>query len=166
MKSISRQADTPRSRERGVALPVALFALLVVDALVFGSFAAAWLEQQAGDNRVFAAQALEAAEAGLTDAVSGVDPLALAALLPGGPPLSLGSSASGAGVTVDRDITRLTGTLFMVRSAGIRSNADGRPLAQRRLGLLLRLAPPAAGGTGGGVPALIPLAERAWISLS
>jgi hypothetical protein len=95
-----------------------------------------------------------------------VDPLALAALFPGGPSFSLGISAVGAGVTVERDIARLTGTLFLVRCLGTRSDADGRPLAQRRLGLLVRLAPPATDGTGGGAAALTPVVERAWIFLS
>jgi Tfp pilus assembly protein PilX len=59
------------SDERGIALAVAVFALVVIGALVAGTFFAGRLEQQTGSNTFMAAQAAEAAEAGLSDAIAG-----------------------------------------------------------------------------------------------
>jgi hypothetical protein len=166
MKTASAATDTLREREHGIALPIALFALLVVDVLVFGSFAAARLEQQAGDNTVYTAQAFEAAETGLTSILAQNDPVALAALSPGGPPLSLGTIAAGAGLVATLEVVRLTARVFLIRALGTRTNADGVALAQRRLGLLVRLAAPPTSGSQAAGSTLVPLAERAWISLS
>jgi Tfp pilus assembly protein PilX len=58
------------SDERGIALAVAIFALVIIGALVAGTFYAARLEQLTGRNTFTAAQAAEAAEAGLKDAVA------------------------------------------------------------------------------------------------
>ena len=58
------------SSERGIALAVAVFALVVIGALVAGTFFAGRLEQQTGQNTMFATQAGEAAEAGLSDAIN------------------------------------------------------------------------------------------------
>ena len=49
-----------------------LFALAVIGALVSGTYFVARLEQQSGQNVLFAAQAAEAAEAGLNEAVATV----------------------------------------------------------------------------------------------
>ena len=47
------------SDERGIALAVAIFALVVIGALVAGTFYAGRLEQQTGRNTFTAAQAAE-----------------------------------------------------------------------------------------------------------
>ena len=66
---------TPRlSDERGVALAVAVLALVVIGALVAGSFYAGRIEQQSGENTLYAAQAFEAAEAGAGTAISNWSP--------------------------------------------------------------------------------------------
>ena len=57
------------SNERGVALAVAVFALVVIGALVAGIFFAGRVEQQSGRNTFYAAQAAEAADAGLGEAI-------------------------------------------------------------------------------------------------
>jgi hypothetical protein len=153
---------TPRLVEdrRGIALPVALFALVVIGALVAGNFFAGRLEQQSGQNSFFAAQAAEAAEAGLADALSNPAPALLDALGIGGPPADLGVLVLSDGITVHRQISRLTATLFIIRATGVRENPTGTPLASRSAGLLVRLVVPPAGLTG-----LAPLAERAWVQL-
>ena len=56
---------TPRlTDERGMALAVAIFALVVIGALVAGAFYAGNLEQRTGRNSVYAAEAAQAAESG------------------------------------------------------------------------------------------------------
>ena len=51
--------------ERGMALAVAIFALIVIGALVAGAFFAGHLEQRTGRNTLYAAQAADAAEIGV-----------------------------------------------------------------------------------------------------
>jgi Tfp pilus assembly protein PilX len=144
--------------ERGIALALALFALVVIGALVSGSFFAGRLEQQSGQNSMFAAQALAAAEAGLEESLVHADPAALEALAIGGAALDLGPLASQNAVG---QVNRLTSALFLVRCTGSRRDADGHPLATRSLGLVVRILP-----ADGGTPArLSAIAERAWVQL-
>jgi hypothetical protein len=145
---------------QGIALPIALFALVIIGALVAGNFFAGRLEQQSGQNTIFGAQAAEAAEAGLAETVADPAVASLETLPVGGPPADLGVLVLGPGITVQRQISRLTATLFMVRATGVRRDAVGTPLAIRIAGLLARRVTPPAGPTG-----LAPLAERAWVQL-
>nr|MBA3258894.1 hypothetical protein [Gemmatimonadales bacterium] len=127
-----------RSDERGIALAVAVFALVVIGALVAGTFFAGRLEQQTGMNTFFAAQATEAAEAGLSEAVASQTAAALLALDPNEtnelPLVNVGDHTSAT-----RSVTRLAGNLFLVRSLGSRTNPAGGELARRSLGQLIRL---------------------------
>jgi len=130
------------SDERGIALAVAVFALVVIGALVAGTFFAGRLEQQTGRNTFMAAQAAEAAEAGLNDAVATQTAAALLALPIDPDPAAatdLGSRAVGYGTSASTQINRLTDNLFLVRSLGTRTNAAGGQLAARSLGQLIRL---------------------------
>jgi hypothetical protein len=126
------------SDERGIALAVAVFALVVIGALVAGTFFAGRLEQQAGSNTFYAAQAAEAAEAGLNEAVATQSATALLALDPN-ELADLGSINVSAHATASRTIRRLSDNLFLVRSLGTRTNAAGGQLAGRTLGQLIRL---------------------------
>jgi hypothetical protein len=149
-----------------MALTVALFAMVVIGALVAGNFFAGMLEQQSGQNTLFAAQALEAAEAGLRDVISNADPSGLESLPVGGPPAELGTLAVTAGVDVRRQVSRLTATLFFSRATGVRQNADGAALATRSLGLIVRLVvAPSPTEPALTTRRLSPLAERAWVQL-
>jgi hypothetical protein len=155
---------TPGKRspdECGIALAVALYALVVIGALVSGSFFAGRLEQQSGQNSMFAAQALAAAEAGLDDMLVNTDPAVLEAL-PIGARLGFVPLAVGRNLGAERQILRLTNSLLFVRSSGTRTNADGTPLATRALGLLVRILPAA----GAAPERLSPVGERAWVQLS
>ena len=133
----------PRSDERGIALAVAIFALVVIGALVAGTFYAGRLEQQTGRNTMTAAQAAEAAAAGLTEAVGAQTATGLLDMaidpdvVNGGsdlPELTVADS-----VTATRTINRLTENVFLVRSIGTRSSPSGALLATRSIGQLIRL---------------------------
>jgi hypothetical protein len=143
--------------ERGVALAVAVFALVVIGALVAGSFFAARLEQQSGQNTVFAGQAAEAAEAGLSEAMTILPLATLEGMAVGDPPLDLGATAAGSGLSALRQVSRISASLFLVRAEGIRLDADGRALARRMVGALIHLAPATGGVTR--------LPERGWVQL-
>lgn len=129
-----------RPDECGIALAVAVFALVVIGALVAGTFFAGRLEQQTGMNTMFAAQAAEAAEAGLNDAIATQSAGALLAL-PMDPAqvTDLGSLNVRYRTSAARTVSRLTDNLFLVRSLGTRANAGGGQLAVRSLGQLIRL---------------------------
>lgn len=133
------------SDERGIALAVAVFALVVIGALVAGTFFAGRLEQMAGRNTFMAAQAAEAAEAGLNDAVAGQTATGLLNLpinsnLGAGTPLA--DLPVGYRTTATRTINRLTENVFLVRSIGTRTDAAGGQLASRTIGQLIRLMQP------------------------
>jgi Tfp pilus assembly protein PilX len=130
------------SDERGIALAVAVFALVVIGALVAGTFFAARLEQQTGMNTFFAAQAGEAAEAGLSDAIANESAGAMLALPINANPANatgLGTVNVGNHISATRKINRLTDNLFLVRSLGTRTSANGTQLAARSIGQLIRL---------------------------
>ncbi len=126
------------SDERGIALAVAIFALVVIGLLVAGTFFAGRLEQQSGENAFYANQAGEAAQAALTQTVQTTSAATLAAIAPGasssGPSMSL-AGHSGATTT----IKALTSSVWLVTAIGSKTNAGGTQLATRSLAQLVRL---------------------------
>src|SRR2546425_5976324 len=65
------------SNERGMALAVAIFALVVVGALVAGAFFAGTQEQRVGENSRRVTQSFGAAEAGLNEIIRNWQPQAI-----------------------------------------------------------------------------------------
>ena len=145
--------------ERGLALIIAVFSLAVIGALIGGIFFAARLEQQSGRNALFAAQAGEAAEAGLSHAVATLDPGELDRLPLEATPLDLGTLTLPGGASVSRQAHRITRDLFLIRVRGVRQDGAGTPLAMRSVGVLVRLR------LAGGPAAVARLGERAWVQL-
>ena len=135
--------QTPRlNDERGMALGVALFALVVIGLLVSGTFFSGRLEQQSGQNTFYAGQATEAAEAGISDAIGTATPITLMSLTVGGAPADLGTISLGSRVDVTRQLSRVTSSVFLIRTVGSRRDAAGTALATRSAGSLLRLVTP------------------------
>src|SRR4051812_2725506 len=128
--------------ERGMALAVTLFALVIIGILVSGTLFSGRLEEQSGSNTVYGSQAAEAAEAGISDAMGTVTATSLLALTAGALPTDLGTVSLGSRVDATRQISRLTSSVFLVRSTGTRRNAAGAPLATRTSGTLVRLVTP------------------------
>jgi hypothetical protein len=140
-----KEADmrTPRlNDERGIALAVALFAMVIIGALVAGTFFSGRLEQQSGQNTFYTGQAAEAAEAGISDVIGTTTPASLLALAVGDPAADLGTVSLGGGVDASRQLSRLTNSLFLIKSIGSRRNAAGTALATRSAGALIRLVTP------------------------
>ena len=123
--------------ERGVALAMAIFALVIIGILVAGSFFAGRLEQQSGQNTLFAAQAAEAAEAGIGDALGAYSATTLQAI-PLGTSSATTTSILASGISYTRSVDRLTDGLFLYRSVGTRQSA-GATVATRSVGTLVRL---------------------------
>ena len=140
-----------RNDEQGMALILAVFGLVVIGALVAGSFFVGRVEQVTGYNTVWASQAGEAAEAGLGYAMSAIDPVTYEAMpvwSPGAPNeyVTSGSGISGTTSVVYTDsVRRLNQTVFVVRSTGRRVSAGGQVLATQTLAQMVRLAKPTVG---------------------
>jgi hypothetical protein len=133
---------SPLQNERGMALAVTLFALVVIGILVSGTLFSGRLEEQSGSNTIYGAQAAEAAEAGVSEAIGTTTAPALLALAAGAPATNPGTASLGTGVDAAWQISRLTSSVFMIRSTGTRRNAAGAELASRSVGTLVRLVTP------------------------
>lgn len=139
--STARHQVQPDLRdERGIALVIAVLALVIIGALVAGTFFAGRLEQRGGTNSVHAAQAFEAAEAGLGTTLANWDPAALNGR-PIGVDTVLPAGTLGGGNMFTATVTRLNPTMFYLRSEGQRRGIGGDTLARRMVGLLARLDP-------------------------
>ena len=128
------------SNERGMALAVAVFALVVIGALVAGTFFAGRLEQQSGENTLFATQASEAAEAAMAQSLGGgLTSTTMLALVAGGSGTTLSSVSLGGSVTGTPSVRRLTSSVWLLQAVGERDDAGGALLARRSVGQLIRL---------------------------
>jgi hypothetical protein len=137
-----------------MVLPLSLFALVVIGALVAGALGLAMLEQRTGRNMLYAVQAAGAAEAGAVAVLGGWAGYGLDALLPGDSAVLAPVELPG-GSSYRASVHRLNPELFELRLAGLRVDADGGLLARRELGLILRRPDSASSGVA-------PLATRAW----
>jgi len=153
--------DKMISNERGMALALALFALVIIGGIVGGNFLAGMLEQQSGRSTLFVTQAAEAAEAELRAALLSIPATALVSLAAGGAALDIGPVSPSPGLKVERQIARLTGDLFLIRTRGIRHTAEGTPLATGAVGLLVRVVADSLADTA----TVVPLTQRAWVQL-
>jgi hypothetical protein len=129
----------PLRNERGVALAVAIFAIVIIGMLIAGVFYGAYLEQRTGENTLYARQAFEAAETGMVATLNTWDQAVYGAF-PVDTPQALPA------VTVGRtrytpSITRLNGQIFLVSARGEQLSGSGGVLARQLLGTLARLSP-------------------------
>ncbi len=129
---------SPVANERGMALAVAIFALVVIGALVAGTFYAGRLEQQTGQNSFYAMQAAEAAQGALTQTMQAQNGATLTTI-----PVAPGSYTTFSSVTVGAatgapKVRRITSSLWLVQSVGTRTNG-GQTLATSTVAQLYRL---------------------------
>ncbi len=121
---------------RGVALPLAIFALVIIGAMVAGSFFIGTQEQRIGRNTVGSQQAFQAAEYGaqLTAATWNSQVMNAMAV---GSTATIGGALSGNQGWYRGEVRRLNNMLFLVRSEGF--SADS--MSRQQVGLLIRLRP-------------------------
>lgn len=141
-----------RAGERGMALALAIFALVVVGALVAAAFVAGHLEQRTGRGTLYAAQAADAAEAGAAQTIADWGALGLNSLAPG-TTVALPQVTVAGRSAFTPAVTRLNDQLFLVQSLGSRGNAGGGTLARRTVAIVARLA-----SLGGGPEAALTVA--------
>ncbi len=131
--------------ERGMALALTLFALVIIGVLVAGSFFIGRTEQQTGSNVIWAGQAQEAAEAGIADVIANWDLVVFNAMVPGDQVALPTTQADAVGsplVVFTDTLQRINEELFLLRSTGERRTPGGQVLSSVRLGQLMRLAKP------------------------
>ena len=130
---------TPRHQdERGMALAVAIFALVVIGALVAGVFFAGQLEQQVGGSSRYAAEAAQAAEAGTSAVLADWDSYSLNNSAVGGT-TPIGTFKVNKKASYMTTVRRLNTELFLINTTGSRTSANGTVLSQRTIGNLVRL---------------------------
>lgn len=122
--------------ERGVALAISIFALVVIGGLVAGAFFMGMQEQRVGRNTIRFQQALAAAEEGANREVANWDPTVIN-LIAVGDSVLINGNVTGAGGWYRGNIRRLNDELFLVRSEGF--SADS--VARQHVGMLVRLRP-------------------------
>lgn len=137
--------------ERGIALAVAIFALVVVGALVAGAFFAGTQEQRVSDNQRRVQQSFGVAEAGVTEQLAGWNTatnargIYWATAARDSVPVATQAAPGGTG-RYGGTIYKLGAQMFLIdmtgqdpRTAGGATGSGGG--ARQRIGLLLRLAP-------------------------
>jgi hypothetical protein len=129
-------ADPAGGPAPGFALAVALFALVVIAALVGGAFFAARQELRVGLNYRWSEQASGAAEAGLAAGLDEGSTGHWSTVPPGDSLVFAGSLPSGTGRYVGV-VRRLNTQLFVVRVTGV----DVAERSERAVGALARLVP-------------------------
>lgn len=120
---------------RGVALPMAIFALVVIGVLVGASFFIGRQEQSVGRNTVRLQQAFSASEGGMQLQAANWDPSVYNGLAVGDS-LAFGGTITGSG-WYRGNVRRLNDLLFLIRSEGFSTDS----LSRQQLGLLVRLRP-------------------------
>ena len=114
---------TPNLRsERGIALVAAIVALVVIGALVAGTFFISSLEQKTAENSMDAAEAYQAAEAGIVKNVANWDTGNNTLATDAGTTIAQDSVAKGTYFNVT--ISRLNSSLFLLKSVGTRNGTS------------------------------------------
>jgi hypothetical protein len=142
------RVDRVRNDERGMALALAIFALVVVGALVASAFFTATQEQRVGENTRRLEQAFGVAEYGIANKMLTWDPAALNTDLGPYPTdsaaISFTTTATGTG-SYGGWVYKLTDDVFMLDVVGMDTmTRSGRVYgggARQRLGLVTRLRP-------------------------
>ncbi len=123
-------------QERGVALVIAVFALVVIGTLVAAAFFIGVQQQRVGRNTLTFQQALSAAEEGLTMQVSNWNSTTYNAMAIGDS-VTFTGTLPGNAAWYRGTLTRLNPMLYFIRSEGF--SADS--LSRQHVGLLIRLRP-------------------------
>jgi hypothetical protein len=132
-------AASIRTDERGMALAIALFAIVVIGALVAGTAFAGQLEMGGGRSAIATTQAAEQAETAITEAFENWD----------GTWNTMATNTTTAPVVATAGfnrrtytVTRLGGVLALIRGTGERLDVGGSVVSVREIGRLARIVDP------------------------
>src|SRR3954451_9229744 len=128
--------DCSARTERGIALALALFALIIIGGIISGNFLVGLLEQQSGRSILFTAEASELAQGELWQVVSEIAGASLLVLPIGAAVLDLGPGTPHPGFLLQRKVGRLADNLFLIQSRATRVDGAGAQSATGAAGLL------------------------------
>jgi hypothetical protein len=117
--------------ERGIALVIAMVALVVIGAIVAGTTFLSVIEQRTSTNTTVAAQAFQVAEAGMEDVITNWQ-TSWNTMAVGGQSTPARVNSYG-GSYADRTVSKLNDHLFLVMSRGTRGNSTQTLAAVLRL---------------------------------
>ncbi|MGB7212807.1 MAG: hypothetical protein WBC97_09275 [Gemmatimonadales bacterium] len=128
---------TRRSDERGIALILAVFALVVIGALVAGIFYTAQLEQRSGGNVLAGQQAADAAQSGIDYAIANWSNAWTT--MGAGNSISIANTQLGTSPEYfSATVTALNGFTYLMTSTGQVKNGSGNVLATRAYGMIYK----------------------------
>ncbi|HET7023899.1 MAG TPA: hypothetical protein VFI39_01685 [Gemmatimonadales bacterium] len=128
---------TRRSDERGIALILAVFALVVIGALVAGVFYTAQLEQRSGGNALAGQQAADAAQSGIDYAIANWNNAWTT--MGTGNSVTIASTQLGTSPEYfNATVTALNGFTYLMTSTGQVKNGAGTVLATRAYGMIYK----------------------------
>lgn len=131
--------ETPRFSRRGVALPLALFTIVIAAVMITAVFYVGRLEQRMGTNSIASTQAFEAAETGVAN-VLGTWGATFSGMVPGDT-RNVAATPVGSNAIYTASVRRLNATVFLVQSEG-RFLVAGQPVTRRQVARLVRLNAP------------------------
>ncbi|MEE8268120.1 MAG: hypothetical protein V3R97_04335, partial [Gemmatimonadales bacterium] len=126
--------------ERGIALAIAIFAMVAIGGIIGATFYIGHLEQRSGRNTMYATQSFEASEAGLTSVLTTWNGSYNSMVV--GDTITLPTVNLSGMVSFTPTLTRLNPNLFLIKSIGRRTDAGGNILAERTVGSFSRLLIP------------------------
>ncbi len=156
---------TSNGGERGVAVPLALFVLVVLGVLIGSTLWAAHVESRAGRQALQALKARVAADLAWPDVMDRFDSLGVSAMVPGDS-LVVGSWAGAGGVSTGVVVHRLGPELFLVDSegrAGMSLSRSAQPTFRSQV--VARLDSTVDSATGRATVFLRPLTAPFWSGL-
>ena len=146
MTNAPPRSPSLHSDERGIALAIALLAIIVIGALVTGTFFAGRMEMVSGRNVVYTGQATEAAEAGLADVLlnwnSAWNTVAIDVDQVQTSVNPITTPTVNTSVQYTQTIRRMKGGVFQVISQGDKLDRSGNLVASRLLAKMVKLVTP------------------------
>ena len=128
---------TRRSDERGIALIMAVFALVIIGALVAGVFYTAQMEQHSGGNSLAGQQAADAAQAGIDYAIANWDNAWTT--MGTGNSITIASTRLGTSPAYfNATVMATNGFTYLVTSTGQAKSPNGTVLASRAYGMIYK----------------------------
>jgi Tfp pilus assembly protein PilX len=138
MNSTTTQISASRDRRRGFALPLVLFAMVILGTVITGVFYSATVESQLGGNTAAQEEAFRVAEYGLNKALSAWSTSSMVALATGGSTTFVYDSSTFKDTV---KVTRISSTNFqLTSSATVRPNT--LRAARRMTGVGVKLVGP------------------------
>lgn len=124
--------------DRGIALTLVLFVLVILGIIMAGTFYVARLELRTGDNTIAAAKAAGASEAGIDSVLAGWNSSVFNALA-NSAETTLATVSLGGNASYTPILRRLNNTLFLIRAEGQQAFPGGGVQGRRYVGQLVRL---------------------------